>query len=197
VHGSTRWAQFRAGSVTKRSPQWAVLCVSIGHAENMSGGRCPDRAGLPHVSVQAGARTGPDCRTSQVCATGRGPRKLGRAADRVGPSQQGPACPQARATGRVSQAAGGVLTGPWPSPAAVPGAAWAGAGRLGPRLRRGRGPGATDGRDRTAPGHAKCKGPTQSELCLGDNRTSTGHVVARDPIRAPRCKASSNVFHRC
>jgi hypothetical protein len=114
----------------------------------MSGGRCPDRAGLPHESVQAGARTGLDCRTSQVRATGRGPRKLGRSADRDGPSQQGPACPHARATGRVSQAAGGVQTGPWPSPAAVPGAAWAGAGRLGPRLRWGRGPGATDGRAR-------------------------------------------------
>ncbi len=77
---------------------------------------------------------------------------------RTGPAQVSrvSAHPLARAANRVSQAAGGALTGPWPAPAT-------GVGRAGrARVTRTSLPpeGAEDGRGRTASGPARCKGPT-------------------------------------
>ena len=95
-------------------------------------------AGPPRSEVRAGARTVTQVKFA-ARATGRG----SRAGRRTGPARVSweLAYPRARAVSRVSQAAGGVLTGPWPAPAA-------GLGRVGraratrttppPELRAGR-----------------------------------------------------------
>jgi hypothetical protein len=158
VHGSTRWVQLRAGSVTKRSPQWAVLCVSIGHAENMSGGRCPDRAGLPNRSAgRCPDRAGPP-HESSLCY---GPR-----AAEVGPGG-GPGRPKSARPGASLPSSPG--HGPCQSgrrwgtdgPVATTSrsAGHAGRGRAtrttpppGPRTGR-------HGRPEPPGRHAKCKGP--------------------------------------
>jgi hypothetical protein len=86
------------------SPQWAVLGVVP--------------AGPPRPGVRAGARTAAQVKIATPAA-GRG----SRAGRRTGPARVSweLAYPQARAVCRVSQAAGGVLTGPRPAPSAVAG----------------------------------------------------------------------------
>jgi hypothetical protein len=79
------------------SPQWAVLGVV---PWSRRGQECGPEPGLP-------------CGPSLLC--GPEPREMGRPAARSGRVSGGPACPRARAAGRVSQSAGGVLTGPRPA----------------------------------------------------------------------------------
>jgi hypothetical protein len=95
-------------------------------------------ADTPMSGVRAGARTATQVKFA-TRAAGRG----SRAGRRTGPARVSweLAYPRARAVSRVSQAAGGVLTGPWPAPAAGLG----GVGRalatrttLPPELRAGR-----------------------------------------------------------
>jgi hypothetical protein len=86
VHGATRWGQFRAGVVTERSPQDALLCAV---PRTRRDHECGPEPGLPRESS---------------CLTGRGPRRLGRAAGRAGPSQQGAILPPG--PGRVPSQSG-------------------------------------------------------------------------------------------
>jgi hypothetical protein len=119
----------------------------------------------PMSGVRAGARTATQVKFA-TRAAGRG----SRAGRRTGPARVSweLAYPRARAASRVSRAAGGVLTGPWPAPAA-------GLGRAGraratrttppPELRAGRrgwpgpvsrpGPGDSDSASSGAAGRAR------------------------------------------
>ncbi len=163
----------------------------------------------PRSGVRAGARTATRVKFASRAA-GRG-RWAGRRAE---PAQvsRGLSCPRDRAVCRVSQAAGGVLTGHRPSPAAAPGRAGRGratrttpppepragrcgraagsrlqcrAGRLGLRHRRSRGPGAADGRGRARADshHGKVRDPVR--LCFGNAYLPAGRV------RKPRSRYSA------
>jgi hypothetical protein len=98
------WEQFRAGSVTERSPQWAVLGVVPWTCQGQESGPVP---GLPRRSSSL---YGP-----RAADAGPGPGQVVVTASIDQPAlEPGP-------RGSVSHTAGGVLTGPRPAPAAAPG----------------------------------------------------------------------------
>jgi hypothetical protein len=92
-----------------------------------------------------------------LCSLPSGQCRPGREPERHRPKFAGH-YPAARAQCRFSRAAGGVLTGPRPAPAAGLGrAGWPGDSDYAPR--RSRGPGAGDGRGQSGAARAMCKGP--------------------------------------
>jgi hypothetical protein len=171
--------------------------------------------GGPDEVMSAGRS--PDCHAGQVCCAGHGPRQPGPAGGPNRPQPAGSLPTRARAASRVSQVAGGVLTGPRPAYTRARGRGLRQSGRRwgtdGPaastsRSMRARGPGPDDsdhaiagaaGRVLRADGSGAAGGLAgrgrthhvrvcdQVRLCFGSIYSPAGRVRAPQS-RCSRCK---------